>query len=98
MQLVYIEWVDSHAGSGWKSLDEAGAACAPVLCRSVGWLLRRANRCHTVVPNIAGDATSTEPAQGLCEITIPDQNIRVIRRMSVGRRFRAVSGCRARAR
>jgi hypothetical protein len=68
-RLVLIEWVDSFGcSSSWTSLE--GSRAAPLMCRSVGWLLHDTETCKVVVPHI----TNTDEGitrQGCGDMTIP---------------------------
>lgn len=79
MKLVLVEWLDSHAGSGWQPLDSIRQDCHAVRCRSVGWLLSRKNGHTTIVPHISGENDGVVP-YGSGEKTIPN---RAITRMRV---------------
>ena len=70
-QLVLIEWVDSHAGRGWRSFDEFQEIAKPLYCRSVGWLVVDNEECKLVVPHISG-----EMLQGCGDLVIPTAAIK----------------------
>lgn len=70
MRLVYVEWLDSYGCSAsWQHLS-AGKA-APMVCRSVGWLLHDTNDCKVVVPHVSDADRNDLEAQGCGDMTIP---------------------------
>ena len=71
MKLVLIEWVDSHSGRGWRTMDEVKEAAEPLLCRSVGWLAVDNEDCKVLVPHIAGERNGEIMLQGSGDMTIP---------------------------
>jgi len=71
MKLVLIEWIDSHAGRGWKSMDELEETAEPLYCRSVGWLLKETKDCKVLVPHIGGEENGNIIIQGCGDLTIP---------------------------
>ncbi len=77
MRLVMVEWVDSFGcSSDWQELtDECDPE--PLLCRSVGWLLRDGPNCKVVVPHIA-EVHDPKSKQGCGDMTIPTTCIRRI--------------------
>jgi len=75
MKLLLIEWLDSHAGRGWKDLDEIESAAEPLYCRSVGWLLKETKDCKVIVPHIGGEENGNIMIQGLGDLTIPTKAI-----------------------
>jgi hypothetical protein len=77
--LVLVEWVDSHRSEGWHAWEPR---TEPLVCRSVGYLVRRNRRAVTV----AASVTREETAQRCGEITIPTCAIRKVRRLKAGDR------------
>lgn len=68
MRLVLIEWLDSFGCSSlWTKLEDSRAA--PLVCRSVGWLLHDTDTCKVLVPHIT-DSDHVTP-QGCGDMTIP---------------------------
>ena len=84
MQLVEIEWVDSHGGDGWQSLDQIERDAESVRCRSVGWLLPTSSRgCKVIVPHISGEENEDVTPFGKGYMSIPDSAVlkmRVLRK------------------
>lgn len=67
-----MEWLDSFGCSAtWQQLA-VDKGCAPMVCRSVGWLLHDAPDCKVVVPHIT---TAIDPPQGCGDMTIPSAAI-----------------------
>ncbi len=79
MKLVYIEWIDSHSGRGWRNVDDIKPTCAPLPCRSVGWVLQETKEAITLAPHVAGNDTIVEQACG--DMTIPKKA--VTRRLTI---------------
>lgn len=78
--LVLIEWVDSYGcSSNWQPL--AGASSVPMVCQSVGWLLRDTSDCKVIVPHISDPHHSTIGAQGCGDMTIPTKAVIRVRRL-----------------
>jgi hypothetical protein len=84
VKLVLIDWVDSHAGSGWLTKDQLQKAAQPCLCRSVGWLFIKNKVCTVVVPHLSSleDLNGIEHGRG--ELSIPNK---AIVKMTVLREF-----------
>ena len=84
MKLVLIEWLDSHslAGDRWHPLEEIENEAGPLMCRSVGWLVKDTKKVKVLVSHISGEANRCVPwAMG--EIVIPAGSVvkmRVLRR------------------
>ena len=88
MQLVEIEWVDSHGGDGWQSLDQIARHAKTVRCRSVGWLLSKAHGRKVIVPHLSGgDDDGTVPF-GRGHLSIPDRAILKLRVLRKARHAR----------
>jgi hypothetical protein len=69
VRLVYVEWRDSYGcASTWQAL--AAPPAAPMICRSVGWLLHDDADCKVIVPHISEDHP-TLARQGCGDMTIP---------------------------
>jgi len=75
MKLVLIEWLDSHSGRGWQSVERLEAAAEPLYCRSVGWLLKDGKECKVIVPHIGGERNGDIMLQGCGDIAIPTASI-----------------------
>ncbi len=71
--LVFVEWVDSHSGRGWQSLDDLKKATEPLYCQSVGWLINKNTSCWTIAPHVAGQKQDATQYSG--DITIPKRAI-----------------------
>lgn len=65
-----VEWIDSHSGNRWQPIDELAAAAHPLYCRSVGWVVAKANGTLILVPHISGDGKDVRE-QGTGDIAIP---------------------------
>ncbi len=74
-KLVLIEWLDSHSGRGWQSIEEIKCAAVPLYCRSVGWLVSERKDCKIIVPHIAGERNGDIMLQGCGDLTIPTVSI-----------------------
>ena len=74
-EIVLIEWVDSHSGRGWQTLDELEGNAEPLYCRSVGWLIKETEHCKTIVPHIAGEENGDVMLLGCGDLTIPTKAI-----------------------
>jgi len=72
--LLMIEWEDSHHRPGWTS-DTAEAA--PLVCRSVGWLVAETKLAKVLAANV----TNEEEQQRCGDMTIPQRCIRRIVRL-----------------
>lgn len=71
MRLVYVEWLDSYGCSAtWQHLSAAKDA-APMVCRSVGWLLHDSKQCKVIVPHVSDAERDDLAAQGCGDMTIP---------------------------
>lgn len=75
MKLVLIEWIDSHSGRGWQTLENLESSAKPLYCRSVGWLVSENKKCKVVVPHIAGEKNGDTVIQGCGDLTIPAKAI-----------------------
>ena len=70
MRLVLIEWLDSFGCSpSWTSLEDSRAA--PLVCRSVGWLLKDTDTCKVLIPHITNPSDPGITPQGCGDMTIP---------------------------
>jgi hypothetical protein len=64
MRLVLVEWVDSYGCSApWQ--DIAGSKAAPLVCRSVGWLLHDNEDCKVVVPHLSNGSHPKPESTGM---------------------------------
>jgi len=75
LQLVLVEWVDSHAGRGWRSETELRDGLLPLRCRSVGWLFAKTKDCLRIVPHIHAEENSPIVTQGCGDMTIPRRSV-----------------------
>lgn len=83
-RLVLIDWIDSHSShQGWNPIEELEESTAPLPCRSVGWIVSRANGVTTIVPHISGGDDLKEFGRG--ELTIPDLAIVKITDLKAGK-------------
>ncbi len=71
MQLVLVEWVDSHSNHRWQSLDEHKRDCNPLNCRTVGWLLEKKNGHVVIVSSLAGEDNDEINTSATGDLTIP---------------------------
>jgi len=69
MNLVLIEWADSHTDGKWHRLDE-GIEDRALVCRSVGWLVLDGEHVKVVAPHV-NEQESGVFLQGCGVITIP---------------------------
>lgn len=74
-KLVLVEWLDSHAGKGWQTVEQLECASEPLYCRSVGWLFSESKDCKVIVPHVAGDRGNGLTLQGCGELSIPKRAI-----------------------
>jgi hypothetical protein len=75
MKLVLIEWLDSHAGSGWLTKQQLESAAQPMFCRSVGWLFSKSDVSTVIVPHCASIGNANAPEFGRGELSIPTKAI-----------------------
>lgn len=75
MKLVLIEWLDSHSGKGWQTIEQLEQSAEPLYCRSVGWLVTEKKDCKVLVPHIAGEKNGDIMLQGCGDLTIPTCSI-----------------------
>lgn len=69
-RLVLIEWVDSYGcSSEWADLE--GCNPAPMVCRSVGWLIHDGKDCKVIVPHLSQHEHPNAGQQGCGDMTIP---------------------------
>jgi hypothetical protein len=74
-KLVLIEWLDSHSGSGWKTVEQLERVAMPLYCRSVGWLVAERKECKVIVPHIGGEKNGDAMLIGCGDLTIPTDAI-----------------------
>ena len=53
MKLMMIEWIDSHSGSGWQSMETVKNEL--LYCRSVGWLVSENDKSILIASSISGE-------------------------------------------
>lgn len=69
--LVYIEWEDSYGcSSDWEDLENCSPA--PMVCRSVGWLIHDDQKVKVVVPHLTQTDHPNSSLQGCGDMTIPN--------------------------
>jgi hypothetical protein len=79
--LVLIEWVDSSLpASGWRYLQDQENT-EPVICKSVGWLIKDEADCKVIVPHL-GYGSRPDPYQGSGDIAIPSRCITRLTRLA----------------
>lgn len=77
---VLVVWEDScGCGSAWESLKDTPVS--DVLCKSLGWLVKKTKGRVLIVPHIA-PAVNTGSDQGMGDMTIPTKAIRSIKKLS----------------
>jgi hypothetical protein len=76
---VLIEWEDSYGCSpSWEDLPADGKP-ESMICRSLGWVVRKSKRCVVIVPHVA-ENEKLGARQGCGDMTIPNAAIvRVVR-------------------
>lgn len=74
-KLVLIEWLDSHSGNGWQTLNKLEEKAEPLYCRSVGWLIAETRECKLIAPHIAGEQNGDIMLQGCGDMVIPTKAI-----------------------
>lgn len=57
--LVWIDWLDSTGGGGWRSIEGLGRAMLE--CRSVGFLVHEDDESVTVSASLASLGNADEP-------------------------------------
>jgi hypothetical protein len=81
MDLVLIEWVDSHGTiEGWKPIDKE-IKPELLVCESVGWLLYNGKDCKKIIPHKAGYKNENIIHQGRGDLTIPTKAIIKIKKL-----------------
>jgi hypothetical protein len=70
-----VEWIDSHSGKEWQSLDDIASAGRPTYCRSVGWLISEGNGTTVLVSHIAGERNGDMRLFGMGDMAIPTKAI-----------------------
>ncbi len=76
MKLILVEWIDTHAGRGWQSIDDLKDHCTPLSCRSVGWILAKRNGHIVIAPHLSGYDNDDIVTQGRGDLAIPEQMIK----------------------
>ena len=81
-RLVLIEWEDSvECSATWEDLTQQSPA--PLICKSVGWLIHQTKECYVVVPHITTPHEEIK-CQGCGEMTIPTRSVLGVRNLSLG--------------
>jgi hypothetical protein len=83
-KLVLIEWMDSHSGRGWQTLDELQEKAEPLYCRSVGWIVKETKQCKVIVPHIAGERNGDIMLLGNGDMVIPAKAIVKVTSLKIG--------------
>lgn len=82
--LVLIEWLDSFGCSAnWQNIQIESVA--PLVCRSVGWLVYDGADCKVVVPHLTDPKHQFATQQGCGDMTIPVCAIVSVRRLGLGK-------------
>lgn len=69
MDLVLVEWEDSHGDGAWHPIGDEIADRA-LVCRSVGWLVLHGKNAVVIAPHI-NEQEPGVPLQGCGVMTIP---------------------------
>ena len=77
MKLVLIKWEDAHGSDGWQPLSTIKKKAAPLMCRSVGWVVAK-TRGHTVLTNARSNEHLGDAGDGNGHFTIPNACIRKV--------------------
>lgn len=82
MKLVLVTWIDAlGCSSSWRDKEHL-ADSKPLLCRSVGWILRDDDKYIVLVPHIA-DETQYNEWQGCGDMTIPRGMIQKVQLLEI---------------
>ena len=74
MRLVLVEWQDSYGCSAnWQTLE--GVECAPLTCRSVGWLFKDGDDFKVIIPHLSDPDHPSISQQGCGDMAIPTRAI-----------------------
>lgn len=74
MRLVLVEWLDSYGCSAsWQ--DISGSPAAPLVCRSVGWLLHDTDDCKVIIPHLSDPSHEHANQQGCGDMAIPTRAV-----------------------
>ena len=67
VNLEYIEWFDHVSlGDEWEDIDKAAAEkLAPLVCRSVGWVVAEDARAVKLVANLDGEPDTADHGFGM---------------------------------
>jgi hypothetical protein len=68
--LVLCEWEDSYGCSPTWEVIEADKKPHGMMCKSVGWLIRKSKRWIVIVPHLS-ENTEISEKQGCGDMTIP---------------------------
>ena len=71
MNLVSVEWLESHSGRGWQDFDRSERAAEPSDYRSIGWVVRENKDGNVLVPHIAGGENGEAAIHGCVNLTSP---------------------------
>jgi len=73
-ELVIVNWVDPSSCRGWQKisdLEESG----PMVCWSVGWILRKNKEILILVSHIAGEIDDKCETIGTGDMAIPRKSV-----------------------
>ncbi len=77
---VLIEWEDPYSGlAHWHDISELSPK--PLICRSVGWIVSRANGCIVLMAHLAPPRDDGGQS-GFGDVTIPRRAIKTIRSLA----------------
>lgn len=75
--LVLVEWLDSGRNADWTPLDDVSEP-APVICQSVGWLVRKTKHAILLMANLS-HPEGAAIHQGCGSLSIPTCSIASIK-------------------
>jgi hypothetical protein len=75
---VYIEWEDSYGcSSSWEHFPDSADRPQTMICRTLGWVVRKTRRAVVIVPHTAQNSR-LGVEQGCGDMTIPIAAIRKV--------------------
>ncbi len=78
-KLVVIKWIDSRgANARWQYLTDKEDL--PVVCFSVGWIIKETKKYKTITPHLSDEQDSR---QGCGDMTIPTNAIESISKLNL---------------
>ncbi|MGZ5442067.1 MAG: hypothetical protein ACXW5U_11505 [Thermoanaerobaculia bacterium] len=82
MRLVMVEWLDSYGCTpDWHTLADVNAT--PMVCKSVGWLIRDDEKIKVIAPHISDEGNASEMQQCCGDMTIPSAAVLSMRDLAV---------------